>query len=345
MLILPTILLTLSGISGAGGLALTVKSVADSLDASAKNRFVQERNERNLLRFEACSTKLNDALLDLGKQRMVITKNFNVFINAFEKIHNRPEFSMSEDADFPKFDVEEIKNVSVVSEAILGATGGALIGSSLGAAAANGTTAAVMALGEASTGTKIAELAGAAKVKAALAALGGGAVSCGGGGIALGKIVINAASFGVGILVEGIAMAYAGSVAKKQADRAEKILFDNEKVINDAIDMQLSVSCSADEMKRASVNLCNKVYKKLVFQMKELVETKNDWNLFTDEEKILVENNILIVQILHYLNNTPLYKVTEYNDKKDEVKEVLANTKEVKEAIKKAQYSAERVEA
>lgn len=344
MLVLPTIILVLSGVAGTGGIILNVKSVADSLDASAKNRFVQERNERNILRFESCSEKLDKALNDLGKQRMVITKNFKLFIDAFEKIHNRPEFTVNESEAFPQFDIKEIENVSIVAGEVLGMAGGAVIGSSLGAAASSGTTAAVMALGKASTGAKIAELAGAAKVKAALAALGGGAVNCGGGGIALGTLVLNAASLGVGVLVEGFAMAYAGSVARKQADHAEKIMLNNENIVKNAIDMQLSVNCSIDEMKKASVNLCNKVYKKLVFQLKELVEKKNDWNLFTTEEKLLVENNILIVQILHYLNNTALYKVTKYNEE-DEIEVIEANRKEVKDAIKKAQYGAERIGA
>ena len=71
MIALPTIILALSTISGAGGIALSVKSVDDSINASSTNRYVQERNERNLLRFEACSRKLNDSLNKLGEQRMI----------------------------------------------------------------------------------------------------------------------------------------------------------------------------------------------------------------------------------------------------------------------------------
>ena len=93
MFFLPVVILALSGISGAGGVALSAKSVVDSLEASSTNRYVQERNERNLLRFEACSDQLEKAIYSFGKQRVTISKNFNVFINAFEKIHNRPEFS------------------------------------------------------------------------------------------------------------------------------------------------------------------------------------------------------------------------------------------------------------
>ena len=339
MLALPVIIITLSSISGAGGIALSAKSMVDSMNASAKNRLTQEQNERNILRFHACSEKLNGMLEDLGRQRMVIAKNFNVFTKAFEKIHNRPEFTRADDITFPMFDFNEIKNVSVLADAFLGAAVGAVGGSVLAAAATSGTTSAVMALGTASTGTKIIELSGAAATKAALAALGGGAVAAGGGGIALGTLVLNIASLGVAALVEGIAMAYVGSVSKKQADRANEIMLNNEALINSAIDMQLSVSHSANNMKRVSVDICNNVYKPMVLRLKELVSQKQDWNQYTSDEKQLVENSILIVQILHYLNNTPLYKVTKLNDD-GEIEEVEANTNEVNDAIKNAQKSA-----
>jgi hypothetical protein len=343
MLVLPTIIFTLSAISGGSGLLLTAKSAIDTLEAASTNRYVQERNERSLLRFDACSQKLDVALTDLGKQRMTISKNFSVFINAFEKIHNRPEFSKGEDAEFPEFDFDEIKNISIVAGTVIGLSGGAVAGSALGAAAASGTTSAIMALGKASTGARIAGLSGAAKAKAALAALGGGAKAAGGGGIALGAMVLNAASLGVATLVEGIAMAYAGSVAKKEADKARDTLEKNEQIIQSAIDLQLDVTCSIDDIKKASISLCNNVYKKLVFQLKDLVAKKNDWNEYTDEEKALVENNILVVQILHYLNNIPVYKVTKQNEK-GEPEEVVANVSEVNNAIKKAKKTAERME-
>ena len=342
MLVLPTIVLTLSAISGAGGIALSVKSVDDSIKASSTNRYVQERNERNLLRFEACSKKLDASLNKLGEQRMVIAKNFNVFINAFEKIHNRPEFSSKEQHGLPVFNFDEIKNVSVVASVFAGTAGGAVTGSILGAAAASGTTSAIMALGKASTGAKIVRLHGAAKTKAALAALGGGAKAVGGGGIALGTLVLNAATLGVGTLVEGIAMAYAGSVAKKEADKAHSAMQENEKIISNAIQMQINITNSADEISAASARICNGIYKNSVMKLKKLVKEKNDWNLFTREEKFLVENCILLVQTLHYLNNIPMYKVIAVNDK-GEVLEIEPNTDEVRFGIQRSQRTVEEI--
>ena len=340
MIVLPTVLLALSGISGAGGIALTVKSSIDSLNVSSKNRFIQEKNERNLLRFESCSEKLQASLDDLGKQRMTIAKNFSVFINAFEKIKNKPDFKSTNEDVLPDFDIDEIKNVSVVADMALGGTGGVVVGSFLGAAAASGTTSLVMALGRASTGIKIAELSGIAKTNAALAALGGGAKIAGGGGIALGTIVLNATTLGIGALVQGLAMSYAGSVAKKKTDEAVEQLDKNEIIIHEAIEMQMAVMQSIESIKDVSVQLCNKVYKPLVFEMKDLVNREDNWDNYNEDEQKLVENNIHIVQLLNYLNNIPMYKVVKVNDE-GEIEEVEANTKEVNDAIKIAKGKIE----
>lgn len=342
MLLLPTLLSVFGAITGAGGLTISVKGIADLLDAAATNRAAQEENEERLMRFESVSDNLNLSLESLGKQRMIISKNFKVFASNFEKIHNKPSFSTGEDINLPEFNFDEIKNISVVADSIMGATLGAIGGSVFASAAAAGTTAAVMAFGTASTGTAISSLSGAAATKAALAALGGGAIKVGGGGIALGTLVLNAASLGVAVLVEGIAIAWAGSMSKKQADKAHEQMEKNRKVIQDAIDMQLDINHSVNEIKKVSIDICNNVYKPYVMKFKELVANKNDWNLYTDDEKLLVENNIRIVQVLHFLNNIPLYKVINTNDA-GEVDQVESNSSEVKEAINKANESINKV--
>lgn len=107
--------------------------------------------------------------------------------------------------------------------------------------------------------------------------------------------------------------------------------------------MQIQICSSAMNMKQVSVDLCNNVYNPLVLRMKALVDSKCDWNSFSDEEKLLVENAILIVQILHYLNNTPLYKVTKHNSD-GEVEEVVSNSDEVMSALNKAQSESRKIE-
>lgn len=335
MLVLPTIIIALGSISGAGGIALAAKGAADTIEAGSINRQIQLQNDKNLMRFYSVSDILDGTLKDLGKQRAIISKNFIVFANAYEMIRNRPTFSKVESPDLPKFDFDEVKNVAVLADSFLAAGAGAAAGTFFSALAVSGTTSAVMALGTASTGIKIAELSGAAAQKAMMACLGGGALSAKGGGIALGTLVLNTAALGVGVLFEGIALAYAGSLALKQANEVYDKMLENEHIITNAIKMQLEIAAWSDKIKNISVDISNNVYKPLVLQMKELVSRKQDFLDYSADEKKLVENTILIVQILHYINNIPLYKVTKLNEKGEAV-EVEANTEQVSKSIKDA---------
>lgn len=126
--------------------------------------------------------------------------------------------------------------MSVGAGVLLGGLGGAAVGTAGGFAAAGATTSAVMALGTASTGTAISTLSGAAATNATLAALGGGAISAGGGGMALGTAVLGGATLGVGLLVGGIIFNFTGSKMSDKADdayrQAKKAQEDAERIIN-----------------------------------------------------------------------------------------------------------------
>lgn len=110
--------------------------------------------------------------------------------------------------------------MSVGAGVLLGGLSGAALGTAGGFAAAGATTAAVMALGTASTGTAIASLSGAAATNATLAALGGGALAAGGGGIALGTTILGATTLGMGLLVGGIIFNFTGNKLSAKADEA-----------------------------------------------------------------------------------------------------------------------------
>lgn len=137
--------------------------------------------------------------------------------------------------------------------------------------------------------------------------------------------------------------AYAGSLAQKELEKTKKQLEENEEIISKAIDMQITIMHLINEIKSLSVTICNGIYKKLVFQLKDLVSKKKDYNLFTDAEKQLVGNNILLVKILNYLNNIPLYTPTKYNSA-GEIEEVEPNFDEVKNAITLSKNKIEGIE-
>ena len=106
-----------------------------------------------------------------------------------------------------------------------------------GAVTAVGVYGAVSFLGTASTGTAIATLSGAAAKSATLAWLGGGAIAAGGGGMALGTMVLGGVVAGPALLVAGL---FASSKAEKvETEVAEKIAEMDEAEVQ--IDQKIAV--------------------------------------------------------------------------------------------------------
>ena len=146
----------------------------------------------------------------------------------FEQIKNRLTFEnySKNGVTLPRYDVEELKEVSIGAGVLLGGLDGAGLGVAGGFAAAGATTAAVMALGTASIGTAIATLSGAAATNATLAALGGG-------GIVLGTTILGAATLGVGLLVGGAIFSITGGKLSDKADEAWSQMKKDEEKINE----------------------------------------------------------------------------------------------------------------
>ena len=129
---------------------------------------------------------------------------------------------------------EKLKEVSIGATALLGGLGGAALGTAGGFAAAGATTAAVAALGTASTGAAISGLTGVAATSATLAVLGGGTLAAGGGGVALGTVLLGAATLGVGLMVGGILFNFVGGSISDKADEAWNQMLEAEEKINKA---------------------------------------------------------------------------------------------------------------
>ena len=219
---LPLILGIGAAIAGAGGLGAGIHGGLKMKEANDTLKEAKIRNDKNIAVFER-SNKATLASMDkLGKFELEIINSFESFAVVIEQIQNKPVFNKidSKGVKIKTYTPEELKNVSVGAGILLGGLGGAAAGTAGGFAAAGATTAAVMALGTASTGTAIASLSGVAATNATLAALGGGALAAGGGGMALGTAVLGGATLGVGLLVGGIIFNITGSKLSDKADEA-----------------------------------------------------------------------------------------------------------------------------
>lgn len=299
---LPFILGAGAALAGLAGVGSGIHGAAKMKEANDTMQAADSRHKRNLAAFEKQNAKTNADMDELGKLELQILKSFEDFSDVIEKIQNRPQFKKYEKngVSIPEYNGEKLKEVSVGAGVLLGGIGGAAAGTAGGFAAAGATTAAVMALGTASTGTAIASLSGAAATNATLAALGGGAIAAGGGGIALGTTILGAATLGVGLLVGGVIFNVTGSSLSDKADEAWRQMERAEKEMNRICDYMNELSGAANQYKRA-LSSVRTAYMTHLGKLKNIVNVahKTNWLEFSDDEKLLTENTVLLVGLLY----------------------------------------------
>ena len=330
------------GAAGAAAVGGTsgVEGAGEMKEASGTQKKAQRRHQRNLTRFEQATEITNQEMHDLGKLELSILKDFETFSDLMEKIQNRPEFKnlAHEEVQIPEYNPEELKKTSVGAGVLLGGLGGAALGTAGGFAAAGATTAAVMALGTASTGTAIASLSGAAAVNATLAALGGGALAAGGGGMALGSAVLGAATLGVGILVGGIIFNLVGKSISDKADEAWNQMKEAEDEINQICQYLNDLYVSAGWYKD-SLLLVQKQYEQHLQAMKSIIleEGRTDWNSYTSADKITIENTVLLVGLLYKMCKVQVVLQSQEREGMNQVnhKELNQNVADAKSILQK----------
>ena len=172
----PVILAALGVVAGGKGVVDTVQGISKIKDANETKNLAEIRHKNNINKFENQNRATCTLMDEVGKRELEILKSFERFSDIIERIQNRPEFKgyKKENINLPEYNPEELQKAYVGAGVLLGALGGATLGTAGGFAAAGATTAAVTALGSASTGTAIASLSGAAATNATLAFLGGG---------------------------------------------------------------------------------------------------------------------------------------------------------------------------
>ena len=335
---IPFILGAAALIAGAAGVGSGIRGGMKMKDANDTMKIAQERHNKNIDRFKNQNKKTTADMDNVGKLEINILSNFKEFQNVFEKIQNRPEFKeyKREGINLPKYDGEKLKEVSVGAGVLMGGIGGAAAGTAGGFAAAGATTAAVMALGTASTGTAIASLSGVAATNATLAALGGGAIAAGGGGMALGSAVLGGATLGVGLLVGGMIFNFTGSKLSDKADEAYSQMLRAEEKIDKSCEYMQELSRVSKEF-LGELNTVNDIYAKNFAALKKTVlsDGKTDWNDFTGDEKLTTENTVLLVALLYNMCKVKLVLKSDNEDEPGEInkKEISGSINEAKKFI------------
>lgn len=328
---LPLILGLAAAGAAVGGAVSGVKGAKKMSDAKYTMDTVERRHGENIENLEITSEETVEVMDRLGVLQLETLESFEYFSDTIEKINNRPTFKgYTEDGvKIPSYNAETIKKASIGAGVLLGGLGGAAAGTAGGVAAAGATTSVVMALGTASTGTAIGGLSGAAASNAVLAFLGGGSLAAGGGGMALGSMILGGATLGVGLLVGGAIFNLTGGKLSDQADEAWREMKKAEK--------QMTAICEyLNELKDVAENYYNsffelkEIYQDNFAQLDELVNETGttDWYDFTEEEKQITKNAVLCVGLLYKMGQVNLV-----NQAEDEEAIPTINQAEVEESI------------
>lgn len=308
--------------SGAAG----AKKMKDSKDIISTSEW---RYENAKEKYEVVQDKTMKELDKLGKLKLNIWEDFNRFIVAFEKIKNKPEFIRVEEGEYNlnSIELKEIKGVSITAVEVL--KSGAL---SAGAGAAIGmaTYSGVMAFGAASTGTAIAGLSGAAATNATLAWLGGGSLAAGGGGMAAGSMLLGTVVAASAALIGGF---FLGAKGKESKEKAYEIRREVDKILDKFIEAKIYLKDleKLSESMRGELERLRLKYLDEVRVLEYIVDSSNDYNKFSEKDKIVLDNNIKLVMILKSLTDIELTKKSLDEKSMDEL-----NSIEVKTAIQKS---------
>lgn len=333
---LPLIVGGIALAAGATGLVTGAKGAKKISDAKTRVKEADAKYEKSKSLLNETEIKTTNQLDLLGALKVRVWKDFERFSSAFEKIQNRPEFEEKITGEFsmPKHALIEIKQVQIKAIEILGTTV-----ASAGAGAVTGMAAysGVLALGTASTGTAISSLSGVAATNAALAALGGGSIASGGGGIALGTQILTGAVAGPIIAVGGLLLNAKGNSSLDKAEEAESEVEKIVSVINKSVQFLKKIDILAKNFEN-ELSIIHNIYLKEVSKLEALVDYKNDYDDYSIEERLIVDNNIKLVSVLFKLSTLDLISPAEKEGQLptlllQEVKDVISLSKEAVKEI------------
>lgn len=303
---IPLIILGGMALYGAGKALVAVSDQSDASDinTSAENLIYNAKNT-----VEAQRENTEKVLQDYGNRKL---RAFNGpiadFINNFGQLKNveisdSPELDKLQLGDFSEKSLEDLKtDYQLLMDSGLGLGAGLGSGAALAFGAYNGT----MLLATASTGTAISGLSGVAATNATLAWLGGGTLAAGGGGVAMGTMVL-------GGIVAAPALLIFGHILGSKAETALANAHANMEVAQTHHEEAKLLTKTLASIQNVT-ELANDTFSKITTHLRRSVRELNavinthgvDFATFSPESRETVFKSVKYAQLIKVMIDTPI---------------------------------------
>lgn len=286
-----------------------VSGAVDHSNASGINGDAQSIVDTANQKVEKQRTTTNEILEDYGSRKL---RAFNSviadFIENFGRLKNvdaikTPELEKLNLGDFSTISLNSLRNdYELLKNSGLGLGAGMGGGAALAFGAYNGT----MLLATASTGTAISSLGGVAATNATLAWLGGGSLAAGGGGMALGTMVLGGIVAGPALAIFGHIVGNKGEEALNKARsnlEQARTIRDAAKLMADKLEAVQKVTILAN----ATLSKVSSLLRKAVHDLKVVIETQGeDYRAFSPENRETVFRSVKLAQLIKAMIDTPI---------------------------------------
>lgn len=302
----------LGGIAGVTALYGAIKGVKGAMDHSSANDINDNAhsivdNANNKINQQREAT--NGVLRDYGERKL---RAFNgviaEFIDTFGRLKNvetihTPELEKLNLGDFSTVSLDGLRSdYELLKSSGLGMGAGLGGGAALAFGAYNGT----MLLATASTGTAISTLGGAAATNATLAWLGGGSLAAGGGGMALGSMVL-------GGIVAGPALAIFGHIVGNKGEEAlnnARSNLEQAKTFRNEANLMVGKLAAIEKvtsLANSTFSTVSSHLRRAVSDLKKVLDAEGEnYQAFSAENRETVFRSVKFAQLIKAMIDTPI---------------------------------------
>jgi hypothetical protein len=299
--VIPIILGAVALATAAFGGVKAAEGISNMNEAKEIGERAQKRHEQAVSELKVDWEATNKLAEEYGQLQLdIMMRTIGRFVAFIERIGQRNKKSEKEFLEgldgISIQQLQEYKTAAIEAQEFF--IGGA---KAVGAAAAGygGAMGLATSVGVASTGTLIGGLSGAAAWNATLAWLGGGSLAAGGGGMALGSIVLGGITVGPAVLIGGFVLAGEGEKALTKAREYEAQVNSAIAKIKAAKDFIQQVKRRINELR----NLLESLNNRAVLNLNEL-ESQSSFDKNRDAGKF--QQVALLVKALAEIMKTPV---------------------------------------